>query len=1134
MKKTLTLFLLAFWLLAGGASNAFSFDQGIVTDQLKQKIESSDPAEMIRINIRLKEQFDSQKLANQSRTMSKSEKRAYVVSVLKEFSRLSQEGVIADLNSYQQSGAVKQLTTLWIANVVNCFATAEVIDELSKRNDISSIDFDEYRVLIDQDENKDAIVEQGNSGSREITWNVIKINADDVWALGINGAGIVVSVIDTGVNYEHFDLADHVWESAEFPNHGYDFINDDNNPMDDHGHGTHCAGTVAGDGTSGTQTGVAPEATIMCCKVLDAGGGGNESGVWAAIQFSVEQGADVMSLSLGWQHSWGVDRATWRTSFDNAMAAGIIASVAAGNEGDQQGTYPIPDNVRTPGDLPPAWLHPDQTLIGGVSGIICIGATDVNDNLAGFSSRGPMDWSEVSPFNDYPYQPEMGLIRPDICAPGVDITSLDYSSNNGYASGWSGTSMATPANAGVIALMLQKNNLLTPEQIDQTLEETAVVLVPGKNNNSGSGRVDALAAVEATTMPGPSYYSHIINDAAGNNNGIVEPSEQILLTVAMANFSEEIADNVNVVLSSESSFITITDNTEFFGSFDLASVVEIENAFAFDVANNIPGGKVIKFYLTATNDTDSWQSSFSVTANGVALSIGNFTISDLSGNNNGSLDPGETVDILIQTSNNGQIDAENALASIVSPSAEITINTADFSFGTIVAGQTATALFNITVSAAAAIGTVVELNYNVVSGNYTEASQFYPKIGLIIEDFETGDFSQYDWQFNGNQPWTVSSTDAFEGAYCSKSGTIDDNQSSEMYLTMDIANDDSIAFYRKVSSEASYDFLTFYMDDVVMESNSGEVDWARVSYGVTQGTHTFRWVYNKDISVVGGSDCAWVDEIELPTVVNESMMVNAGTDGEICDGAGFQTNAFAQNYITTAWSTSGNGAFDDNSLLNAFYTPSASDYEAGSVVLSLTVYGENEQTLTDDLLLSFMPMPGQASEISGESIVCMGRENPYSTTTLAGAASYQWVLTPAEAGVITGEGEQVSIQWAEVWTGMVTLTVEGLNDCGGGGLSQVFEIQVDDCTGIDDLLASNDFVVTPNPGNGLFTLTFGKSSNTTYTVSIMNMIGEKVFETIYSGNNHATIDVCELKNGLYFIVVDNGGHRKSQKLIIQK
>jgi len=321
MRKIFTQLLIIVFFTSAIANNVFAADR--ITGDLHQKLENSAPGEMIRINITLNEKFDSQALIREAQTKSPSERRSYVISVLKSFTQLSQKGVLAQINTFQRSQQIKKVTTYWIANVINCYATPAAIRQLANRNDIASIDYDEYRIVLEPREYENRKFEPAHPDSREITWNVLKINADDVWALGFNGEGVIVSVIDTGVNYNHVDLNDHVWEDPDYPNHGYDFANNDNDPMDDHGHGTHCSGTVAGDGTAGSQTGVAPEATIMCCKVLDSGGGGNESDVWDAIEFSVEHGANVLSLSLGWQHSWNPNRSVWRQTFDNALAAGV-------------------------------------------------------------------------------------------------------------------------------------------------------------------------------------------------------------------------------------------------------------------------------------------------------------------------------------------------------------------------------------------------------------------------------------------------------------------------------------------------------------------------------------------------------------------------------------------------------------------------------------------------------------------------------------------------------------------------------------------------------------------------------------------------------------------------------------------
>lgn len=143
---------------------------------------------------------------------------------------------------------------------------------------------------------------------------------------------------------------------------------------------------------------------------------------------------------------------------------------------------------------------------GGASCVISVGAVDFSDEVTYFSSVGPSVWTDVAQYNDYPYTPnsptEIGLIRPDLCAPGLNIKSLDYSNDQGYSL-MDGTSMATPCVSGTIALMLSKNHELTPEQIDQILESTAVPLSEHKSNDFGSGRIDALAAVNAVA------YDHV-------------------------------------------------------------------------------------------------------------------------------------------------------------------------------------------------------------------------------------------------------------------------------------------------------------------------------------------------------------------------------------------------------------------------------------------------------------------------------------------------------------------------------------------------------------------------------------------------------------------------------------------------
>lgn len=493
MKKTI-LFLLFFGLCFTSRAALHPIDPC-----LQAKMEGLDEGEKVKICLLFAPATDPTVLRIEAcRLPSKVERRQWVVNALRQQSEAAQYETLAQLSELERHGMVEDIRTLWIANAITCLATKEAILDLAARNEplsifalgTSSWRFDEPSPHDRRDD------------TREIAQNLLHVNVPEVWAQGYTGQDVVVAIIDTGVSLTHADLQGRFWDGGEdYPNHGYDFANHDNDPSDQHGHGTHVAGTICGTGAAGTQTGVAPDAKIMVLKVFGTDEQTDEFILAEAMQFAVEHGADVLNMSLGWPDPSTSVKLLNRQACENTLAAGVVAAVCAGNIRHLQSIVPIPRNIYSPGDCPPPYLHEDQLENpGGVSCVISVGAVDYNDAITYFSSVGPSTWTDVEQYNDYPYDPEspteIGLIRPDLCAPGLNINSLDYQDDYGYCLK-EGTSMATPCVSGTIALMLSKNRELTPAQIDEILERTAVKLSEHKSNDFGSGRIDALAAVNA-------------------------------------------------------------------------------------------------------------------------------------------------------------------------------------------------------------------------------------------------------------------------------------------------------------------------------------------------------------------------------------------------------------------------------------------------------------------------------------------------------------------------------------------------------------------------------------------------------------------------------------------------------------
>lgn len=806
MKKLLFVFALAVVSIAG-----FTQSPSKIEKELREEMNIRGEDELIRINIIMEAQYDQFELRRKSDGfLDKEEKRDFVIKELKNYSKYNQTGVTSVLKDYAQRGKVENVKQYWIFDGVNCYATAEVINELSTRSDIEIIGFDREQCLIPANE-----IPTEADNTREITSNITKVNADDVWDLGYTGEGVIVAVIDTGVNYNHSDVSDHMWDNPDYPNHGFDFYNNDNNPMDDMGHGTHCAGTVAGDGTGGSQTGAAPDATIMAVKVLNSSGNGSISNICDGIEFAVEQGAHVISMSLGFYGGGSTaERIQFRNTMIGVLEAGVVGSIAAGNEGTSVGNLV---NIRVPGNCPPPWFHPDQTLTGGMTCVVCIGATDSNDAIAYFSSRGPVTWQAIDPWNDYAYtsgsQTQIGLIRPDVCAPGVDIKSLNYT-GSGYTT-MSGTSMATPCVAGVMALMLSKNMYLTPAEIDEILETTAVPLSTSKSNVFGSGRIDALAAVNEIAIGPILLNTVVLNDNQGNGNGLLNPGESVTLNVSMENNSEAAVNNVSVTMSSDNQYVTITDATETYGNFTAGEIKNINNAFAFSLAADAPALQNVKFVFTAYTPDDTCRSSYNFMTYDYILAYQNMTVLDPSGNNDGILDPGETADLRIVLGNNGNADVDDLSALLSTQYSDLAINSATATYGDIAAGATAYADFNVTLASTVVPGNII-IPFNMIAedaSGRTSNFAFNYYMGQCEMQLDLHDSFGDGW--NG-----ASILATFSDGSPSQTYTL--NSGSNGSFTTEISGGTTITFtWQSGSWDSECSFEIYYVDGDNIYSSSG-------------------------------------------------------------------------------------------------------------------------------------------------------------------------------------------------------------------------------------------------------------------------------------------------------------------------
>jgi bacillopeptidase F len=418
------------------------------------------------------------------------DRKSAVVNELARVNRNTMQGVAPALDALKAQGLITDYTVNPLSNTVTYNVaegrTAEAWAAMNKVDGVGRITRDREVKLIGLEDVKEGAhvlmtvpspVELADGTSVE--WNVDRVNAPKVWAQGYTGQGVTVGVVDTGIDVTHPALkAAYRGTKADgtFDNNYnfFDAVSGKTQAYDDNMHGTHVSGTIAGAATEGhAATGMAPGAKLISSKILSAQGSGTMAGVMKGLEWmlaptdSKGQNADPSKAPDIISNSWGSNNGkdeSFRKLLQSFLAAGIEPVFAAGNAGPRAGS------VGTPGSNPE---------------VISVAATDSNDKVASFSSRGP------SPIKGADGSDH----KPDIAAPGHQITS---SVPGGGYKVLSGTSMATPAVTGVIALLLSKYHDLTHEEVVKAITSSAKDIdAPGYDYSAGNGLIDAEAALKA-------------------------------------------------------------------------------------------------------------------------------------------------------------------------------------------------------------------------------------------------------------------------------------------------------------------------------------------------------------------------------------------------------------------------------------------------------------------------------------------------------------------------------------------------------------------------------------------------------------------------------------------------------------
>lgn len=437
------------------------------------------------------------------------------------------------------------------------------------------------------------------------------------------------------------------------------------------------------------------------------------------------------------------------------------------------------------------------------------------------------------------------------------------------------------------------------------------------NGGSDCAKLDNISwpTDEGVIAPEPELLndiSHNIVITSGNGDADINPGENIEITITTENLGPDPLTNVSSVLSTTSPYATISNANETIPY--IAPNGTANTTYQISIAPNTPDSTLVTFYHVAASNSDT-SPVYMVAINVYEVASPRlFKISDSyvinGGNNDNTIDPGETVVVTIIDENRGRADAPNVLSQLSTYYSPAAVTSGVVNIGTVVAGTQCSSDFTINIGDDVPVGTIIPYVHHIFSTTDPRADRtdtIYLTVGSTeyVEDWETGDMTQFEWTTSNNYPWTIvyDANEAHGGGYYAKSGNYH-VASSTSDLELDIATvDGEISFYAKVASQPNADYFRFYIDGNEEFSYSGGVSqtgsgwqvtytdtctWQRYSFPITAGNHTIKFSFTKNNRTNAGSDCAKVDDITWPAADGE---IAAVPEGIIITSAGLNANS---------------------------------------------------------------------------------------------------------------------------------------------------------------------------------------------------------------------------------------------------